>query len=251
MNSLSRLPALHALLALVGCFAFAGCSSTYRFKVDAVKNPEIVEEKHSYRVVSGNPEMNAEDLRFKEAEGYVKTALSSKGMYEAPEGTQAEVVVEVDFGMEEPRTETREYQEPIYAEFRGPPQVVSVPVKDPKTGAVRTVNMIVEGPIRRELIGFQTRVVTVTVYEKYIRITAREAESSEGDRPPREIWSVYVKNEDENDDLREYIPLMVSAAMDSMDENSSSAKEVVLSDKDERVTFVKQGLEDAPKTVAN
>ncbi len=249
--SLRPFSAARALLVLGGCALLAGCGSTYRFKVDAVKNPEVVEEKHSYRIASGNPEMDSEDLRFKEAEGYVKTALSSKGMYEAPPGTQADMVVEVDFGMEEPRTETREFEEPVYAEFRGPPQVMTVPVKDPKTGAVRMVRMIVDGPIRRELIGFQKRVVTVTVYEKYIRITAREAQSSDGDRPPREIWSVYVKNEDENDDLRKYVPLMVSAAMDSMDENSSSAKEVVLKDKDERVTFVKQGLDGTPATAAN
>jgi len=104
------------------------------------------------------------------------------------------------------------------------------------------VDMMVEDPPRQELAGFEDRIVTVTVYEKYIRITAREASGGEGDRPPREIWSVYVKNDDENDNLREYVPLMVSAAMDSVDENGSTAKDVVLNDSDERVTFVKKGL---------
>ena len=239
----SRLgPVLHLGICLVGLLVLAGCGSTYRFKVDAIKNPDVADAKHSYRIASGNPEMDSEDLRFKEAAGYVKTALSSKGMYEAPPGTEAEMIIDVDFGMEEPRTEMRTVSVPIYQYVRQPPRIVRVTVRDPKTGQTRVVEMLVEDPPRQELAGFEERVVTVTVYEKYIRITAREAPGGEGDRPPREIWSVYVKNEDENDNLREYVPLMVSAAMDSVDENGSTAKEVVLNDTDERVTFVKKGL---------
>ena len=233
---------LHGALCVAGLFLLAGCGSTYRFKVDAVKNPDVAEAKHSYRIASANPEMDSEDLRFKEASTYVKTALSSKGMYEAPPGTQAEMVVEVDFGMEEPRTEIRTVSVPIYTYVRQPPRFVKVQIRDPKTGQIREATVMVEDPPRQELVGFEERPVTTTVYEKYIRITAREAPGSDGDRPPREIWSVYVKNEDENDNLREYVPLMVSAAMDSVDENGSTAKEVVLNDSDERVTFVKKGL---------
>jgi len=232
---------LSTSLCLAGLLAFTGCGSTYRFKVDAVKNPDVSVEDKSYRLVSGNPEMDSEDLRFKEASGYVKTALSSKGMYEAPPGTEAEMVIEVDYGMEEPRTEMRTISVPIYVSVHSPPRIVKVQVRDPKTGQVRMVDMVVQDPPREELAGFQERVITVTVYEKYIRITAREA-NTDDDRPPREIWSVYVKNDDESDNLREYVPLMVSAAMDSVDENSSSAKEVVLKDTDERVTFVKKGM---------
>jgi hypothetical protein len=239
----SRLSRIFNAALSLGCLVMlAGCGSTYRFKVDAVKNPDIAEENKSYRLVSANPEMDSEDLRFKEASAYVKTALSSKGMYEAPPGTEADMVIEVDFGMEEPRTEMRTISVPIYVSVRSPPRLVRVQVRDPKTGEMRTVEMMVEDPPQQQLAGFEERIITVTVYEKYIRITAREASGGEGDRPPREIWSVYVKNEDESDNLREYVPLMVSAAMDSVDENSSSAKEVVLNDSDERVTFVKKGM---------
>lgn len=241
------------LLATVGAcmvLGFSGCASTYRFKVDAVKNPDITEQKSSYRLVSGNPQMDSEDLRFKEAAGYVKTALSSKGMYEAPAGTDAEMVIEVDFGMEEPRTETRTVEEPVYVTEYLPPVERMVPMKM-RDGTIKMVRVI-EYPTRQRFVGTKQNVYTVTIYEKYTRITAREAQSSDGERPPRELWSVYVKNDDERDDLRQYVPLMVSAAMDSVAENGSAAKEVVLSDQDERVTFVKKGLQDAPvKTAAN
>lgn len=233
---------LNLAFCLCALLTLAGCGSTYRFKVDAVKNPDVAEEKHSYHIASGNPEMDSEDLRFKEAAKYVKTALSSKGMYEAPPGTEAEMVVEVDFGMEEPRTEIRTVSVPVYIYVSSPPRLVRMRVRDPKTGQIREVEMVVQDPPRQELAGFEEHPQTVTIYEKYIRITARETAGQDGDRPPREIWSVYVKNEDENDNLRDYVPLMVSAAMDSVDENGSTAKEVVLNDSDERVAFVKKGL---------
>jgi hypothetical protein len=223
---------------------FGGCATTYRFKVDAVKNEEspAEEEKKSFSVVSANPEMDEEDLRFQEAKQYVKTALSSKGMYEAPEGTEADTVIEVDFGMEEPRTKFYTVSEPVYAVVGGGTRTVMVPVRDPTTNRVVYVPQVVYDPPQRELIGFQDRVVTVTVYEKYIRVTARETQEEAGDRPPRELWSVYVTNEDESDDIRKYVPLMVSAAMDSMDENTTSQKEIVLKQDDERVVFVKKGM---------
>jgi hypothetical protein len=220
---------------------FSGCATTYRFKVDAVRNDEVSEEKQSYQIVSANPEMDQEDLRFKEAEAFVKTALSSKGMYEAPAGTSAQMVVEVDFGMEEPRTKFQTVSEPVYALVGGGTRTVTVPVTDAK-GNTRYVTYVVYDPPQRELIGFRDRVITYQVYEKYMRITARETPDQAGDRPPRELWSVYVVNEDEKDDLREYVPLMVSAAMDSINENASSKKDVVLRDTDERVTFVKRGM---------
>ena len=240
MHTLLRLaPRALALVSLL--MLGSGCATTYRFKVDAVKNQEIPDEKKSYSVVSANPEMDSEDLRFKEASEYVKTALSSKGMYEAPPGTDAEMVIEVDFGMEEPKTKFQTISEPVYALVGGGARTVTVPVTDSK-GNVRYVTYVVYDPPQRELIGFQDRVITITVYEKYMRITSREAPGQAGDRPPRELWSVYVVNEDEKDDLREYVPLMVSAAMDSINENSSSKKDIVLKDSDDRVVFVKKGL---------
>ncbi|MGH8019332.1 MAG: hypothetical protein ACREIA_13775 [Opitutaceae bacterium] len=226
---------------LVMIFVLGGCATTYRFKVDAVRNQDVQEPKQAYTIVSANPEMDTEDLRFKEAEAYVKTALSSKGMFEAPPGADSQMVVEVDFGMEEPRTKFQTVSEPVYALVGGGTRTVTVPVTDSK-GNTRYVTYVVYDPPQRELIGFRDRVITYQVYEKYLRITARETPGQAGDRPPRELWSVYVVNEDENDDLREYVPLMVSAAMDSINENASSKKDVVLKETDERVVFVKKGM---------
>lgn len=243
MNSVSLL-VRRSVVVLGLASLMGGCATTYRFKVDAVKNadPQVTEEKQSFRIISANPEMDEEDLRFKEAKQYVKTALSSKGMYESPGNSDAEMVIEVDFGMEEPRTKFYTVSEPVYAVVGGGTRTIMVPVRDPVTNRISYVPQVVYDPPQRELVGFQDRVVTVTVYEKYIRVTSRETPEEAGDRPPRELWSVYVTNEDESDDIRKYVPLMISAAMDSMDQNTSSQKEIVLTQEDERVKFVKTGM---------
>lgn len=220
----------------------SGCATTYRFKVDAIKNQEVPEEKQSYRVVSANPEMDEEDLRFKEATDYVRTALSSKGLYEAPTGDDSQMNVELDFGIEEPKVQYHTISEPVYALVGGGTRTIVVPVRDPATGRVTYVTQVIYDPPQRQLVGFQDRVIAVQVYEKYLRITARETADEAGDRPPRELWSVYVSNEDENSDLRTYVPLMVSAAMDSINQNATSQKEIVLRDGDQRVVFVKKGM---------
>lgn len=233
---LRRTAALGGIALLLG-----GCSTSYRFKVDAVKNQEVDDSAQSYLIVNANPEMTDDDLRFQEAADYVRTALSSKGMYEAPEGTEPDLTVEVDFGMEEPRTKYYTVSEPVYAIVGGGTRTVYVPVRDP-SGKIVYVPRVVYDPPTRELVGFQDRVVATTVFEKYLRVSAREVEGGEGDRPPQEAWSVYVSNEDESDDLRKYVPLMVSASMDSINQNSSNQQEIVLKDDDERVTFVTEGM---------
>lgn len=230
------------VLILIGAvLLLSGCASTYRFKVDSIKNNDIPEGVNSYRIASANPEMSENDLRFKEAASYVKTALSSKGMYEAPEGTEPDMHIEIDFGMEEPRITYHTMSEPVYVTKAGATRTILVPVRD-KDGKIRMVAQVVHDPPTQELVGFADRVITVTVYEKYMRITARETPDETGDRPPRELWSVYISNEDESDDLREYVPLMVSASMDSINQNSSQQTEVVLKKDDDRVVFINQGM---------
>jgi hypothetical protein len=218
----------------------AGCTS-YRFTVDAVRNPDAPSHGPAYEVINGNPERDPEDPLVQRANGYVKTALSSKGLYEAPEGTAPNMTVEVDFGTEPPKQEVRTWMEPVYRTIPGERRTYTYTVTDEK-GNTRTVTETVQDPPRQVLAGWREIREVYTLYPKYLRVTAHETPDQAGDRPPRELWSIYVTNEDENSDLEEYLPIMVAAAMDSVDQNSTSARQVVLTKDDERVTFVKRGL---------
>ncbi len=158
------------------------------------------------------------------------------------------MVVEVDYGMEPPRREFKVIEEPVFATIQQPDTIQTVSQRDPKTGRVITYTVRVPGARSRELIGYQERLVSVIVNEKYMELTAKENLLEEsGDVPAQEIWSVRVKNYDENDDLREYLPIMAASVADYVGEDTGTNQSVRLKEKDEVVQFIKRGINKKPE----
>lgn len=212
-------------------------------EVDAVTNPEVDFSGESYVIVPRDPDTDINDLRYKETVEYMKTALSAKGMYEANNPREADMIIEINYGIEPPRQEFRVIEEPIYVSVRGPDRITTVSSVDPKTGKVTTQTVRIPGTIRRELAGYQERVITILINEKYLEMVAVENKMEEsGDTPANEIWSVSVRNLDDSDDLREYLPIMASAATDYIGEDSGAEQKVRLKEDDERVKFIKRGI---------
>ncbi|RKX33788.1 MAG: hypothetical protein DRP71_09275 [Verrucomicrobia bacterium] len=231
----------HRVLGVLSIALLSGCATSYKFKVDAINNPEA-DHGVSYRIANRNPEGGEADLRSQEAAEWVKTALSGKGLYEAESMEAADMIIELEYGMEEPRTKMSTISTPIYAAVGGGIRYIQVPVKD-KNGNVRYSTVAVREPTTRQYVGEKESVIVQTVYEKYMRITARQnPQDDETDAAGAQVWSVYVTNEDEKDDLRQYLPVMASAAIDFIGENSETQQDVKLKDTDEVVTFVKKGL---------
>ncbi|MCH6258295.1 hypothetical protein MLD52_17165 [Puniceicoccaceae bacterium K14] len=230
-------------IALISMFVH-GCKTTYQMEVDAITNPEIDYAGDSYVLVPRDPDTDTNDLRYKETVNWIKTALSAKGMYEATDPLKADMVIEIDYGIEPPRQEFKVVEEPVYMSVRGPDEIRTVANTDPKTGKTTFYQVSVPGRVRRELAGYKERVVSVIVNEKYLEMVAVEnkLEEASGDTPASEIWSVRVRNTDESDDLREYLPIMASAATDYIGEDSDSEQNVKLKEDDERVQFIKRGI---------
>lgn len=230
---------LGAALALL----LSGCNTTYDMEVDAIKNPAI-QDAESYVIIPRDPEQDVNDLRYKETVAYIKTALSGKGMYEAIDATKADMVIEIDYGMEPPRREFQVVEEPVFATIQEPDTVQVVQRQDPKTGRVITYTVRVPGRRSRELVGYQERLVSVIINEKYMELTAKEnmLEAAASDTPAQEIWSVRVRNYDENDDLREYLPIMAASVADYVGEDTGTNHNVKIKENDEVVQFIKRGI---------
>ena len=227
-------------IAGVAALIAGGCASTYTFKVDAINNPEV-EELYSYKIVSTNPEVSEEDLEFKEAAEYIKTVLSAKGMYEAPDVEHADMIIDLSYGVGEPQIEFKTYSQPIYATTGGGYSTVVTPVVDSK-GNVRYVTTTVYHPPRVEMVGMEEKVVPITVYEKYIRLTSRDNTQTDESEAPVQAWSIYVMNKDQSDDIRKYLPLMAAAAIEYVGENTETQQKIKVKEDDEKVSFVKAGL---------
>lgn len=220
----------------------AGCnSSTYKVKVDAITKPVTKSDAQSYKLKSKNPALGDENLRYKEAADFVKTALSGRGMYEAASEDKADMIVELDYGMDAPRTKMERVSVPVYAQVGGGVRYDTVPVTDNKGNTTFRTVAVYEAP-RNELVGYDNVPRQVTIYEKYLRITACENKVASEGRPPAELWSIQASAEDESKDLRKYLPIMVSATIDYIGEDSSNQKVVKVRANGPGVEFVRKGV---------
>ena len=228
-----------ALLALF----LGGCATTYEVKVDAIsQSTDRAAQVQSFEIKSANPSVDEDSLRYKEVAGYIKTALSGKGLYEAPEGQKADVVVSVDYGMDAPRVKYETVSTPVMARVGGGVTYQRVPILDQKGQIIGYRTVAIYEPPRMEVIGYEESVRPVIVYEKYLKVSAREnAPVTEG-RPAAEVWSVNVSAEDESKDLRKYLPILASATADYVGTNTQEEKPVKIKEGDESVAFVKKGL---------
>lgn len=241
MPNLARRAPLWATVAATFAFA-AGCSTTptYKVKVDAISRP-VPPATQSYKLKSKDPRLGEENLRYREAAEFIRTALSGKGLYEAPNDDKADMVVELDFGMEAPRSKIERVSTPVYAQVGGGVRYDSIPVTDARGNtSMRTV--AVYDPPKSELIGYDDVPRMVTIYEKYLKITARENKPASEGRPPTELWSIHASAEDESKDLRKYLPIMAAASVDYIGGDSSNQQVVKVRADGPGVDFIRKGM---------
>lgn len=247
MSSRSSLRA--AVLATVLSAFVAGCAtSPYQVKVDAISKPAPVTAQ-SYRLKSKDPRLGDENLRYREASEFVKTALSGKGLYEAPNEESADMIIELDYGMDAPRSKVERVSVPVYAQVGGRVRYETVPITDSR-GNTSFRNVTVYDPPRSELVGYDDMPRTVTIYEKYLKITARENKAASEGKPPAELWSIHASAEDESKDLRKYLPIMASATVDYIGKDSSNQKLVKVRADGPGVEFIRRGMNTTPANPA-
>jgi hypothetical protein len=241
-----------ALAAVLGIF-LTGCSSnTYTVQVDAISQPaptgttvQATPPPQSYYIRSKNPRLDETTLRYKEVSDYVKTALSGKGMYEAPKPEAADVVIDIDYGMDAPRVKFETVSSPIIintgsrTETRQEQRLIRRPDGSLETITVEVQVMV---PGTTEFIGMREEVTPLVVYEKYLKVSARENKEGAEGRAPAEVWSVNVSAEDKSQELRKYIPILASATADYIGTNTKESKAVKIDEKDDVVKFIKKGM---------
>ena len=228
-------------LWLAGSLVLGGCANYTEVKVDSLAKPNS-EEAISYKIHSANPEISEDSLRHKEAVGFVRTALSGKGMYETTDAEKADMVVDVDYGVGPPQLHHETVSEPIYVTLPGEVRVERVQVGTDRNGNPIYQTVTVQDPPRTEMIGYRDRVITTVVYEKHLHLSAKENKPAAEGRPPSEIWTVDVTSEGESHDLRKTLPVLAAATIDYVGKDSHGQKVIHLKDSDKDIAFVKRGM---------
>ena len=228
----------------------AGCNTTtYVLQVDAISKTAqtaqatpAAKAPQSYRVRAHNPNIPEDNLRYREVSDYVKTALSGKGMYEAPSAETADVIIEIDYGMESPRMKYEAVTKPIMQMQEGIPQREMVPVGSNADGSTKYKVIRVPGLQSMKIVGWKEEIEPIIVYEKFLKVSARENRERAEGRPAPEVWSVNVSAEDQSNELRKYMPILASATADYIGTNTKQEKAVDISENDEAVKFIKKGM---------
>ncbi len=228
-------------LLITACLFSEGCANSTEVKVDSLAKPKA-EEAISYKIHNANPAIAEDSLRHQEAVGFVRTALSGKGMYETADAASADLVVDVDYGIGPPQTRHETVSEPVYLTLPGQVRVERVQVGTDKNGNPIYSTVTVQEPPRTELVGYRDVVVTTVIYEKHLRLTARDNKPASEGRPPSEIWTVDVTSEGESHDLRKALPVLAAATIDYVGKDTHGQKVITLKDTDKDIAFVKKGM---------
>jgi len=214
-----------------------GCQTPDRVTVDALSRPAAVQST-SYRLITTNPEIDPTTLRHKEAERLVKAAMAARGLYEAPDPAEADMIVTLDYGMGEPQSRIETTSRPEFTLTSGGSYPVTVRVGTAADGRPIYQTVYVYEPPRYVYSGEYRRDYMVTTYEKFLSLSARENRSS-ADRPAEEIWTVAVTSEGESDDFRKALPLLAAAAIDYIGTETNGVQTVRIDEDDGAVEFVR------------
>ena len=106
-------------------------------------------------------------------------------------------------------------------------------------------------PSIQTVVGYRDVIVPVIVYEKRLRLTARENKTAEDGKPAPELWSVDIISEGENRELRKVLPILVAASIPYIGKDSHGQKTIRIKDTDKAIDFVKKGMDEPkPSTTA-
>lgn len=235
-----RLPLARAGLLLAGLIV-GGCATTHTVKVDSLAKPKA-EEAISYEIKNRNPLVADDSLRYKEAAGLVKTALSGKGLYEAPPNTKPDMIVDLDYGVGPPQMRRETVSEPVYITIPGQIRTERVQVGTDSQGRPIYQTITVQDPPTTEFAGFREYQITVVVYEKYLKLSAKDNAPVQEGRPPQEIWTVDVTSEGESRDIRRNLPVLVAASIDYIGKDTQGQKTIRIKDTASDIAFVKKGM---------
>jgi hypothetical protein len=219
----------------------AGCANSTLVKVDSLAKPRA-EDAISYQIHSKNGTAGDDTLRYKEAAALVRTALSGKGMYEAHDAEKADLVVEIDYGVGPPQTKMETMSEPVYRVVPGRVVSQTVQVGTDRNGNPIYQTVTYQEPPTTEFDGYREYQVRVTVYEKYLRLSARENKPAAEGRPPSEVWSVDITSEGESKDVRKALPVLAAASIDYVGKDSHGQKTIRIKDTNSDIAFVKKGM---------
>jgi hypothetical protein len=152
------------------------------------------------------------------------------------------MVIDLDYGVGPPQVRRETVSEPVYITLPGQIRTERVQVGTDSQGRPVYQTITVQDPPTTEFAGFREYMVTVVVYEKYLRLTARENKEPVEGQPPVEVWTLDITSEGESKDIRKHLPILVAASIDFVGKDTQGQKTIRIKDTASDIAFVKKGM---------
>ncbi|MCF6218528.1 MAG: hypothetical protein L3J94_07200 [Gammaproteobacteria bacterium] len=217
---LQKVPLLLITLLLSAC-----STSTVHLKLDAITAPDYSTDNPAYQLLSGDPNIDPDDLYFKEFSHYAQQALKEAGLHSTQQKASAQQKIYFSFGINRGTTKRRTYSTPVY-EYTGG-ESISIKEHTIRDGAAATTTTELYVPYRYQLVGRERRSSETTTYKSYLRLEGRS-----NDEQAKQLWMITVEADSANNDLRVLIPLMLSKAQPFIGKNSGKIIEIKASQND-------------------
>lgn len=218
----------------------SGCAQHYRVQVDALRDaeaPAMVGEGQTYVIDRARAGRGAQDLRFQEAARMVEATLDSLGYRRVSDRDEADLVIMVEARMSNPLASTETRAEPVFYRTMGYTRVVRTPVFDSSGNVVSYRSTRVYYPPHSEFLGYSERDRHVTLYDKYLHLSAWTLEAGE---PESEVWTVTVVARDQSSDLRGYLPILLAGAYPYIGESTDGQVVVSIRRDAERIQSIRE-----------
>lgn len=199
--------------ALALFMVLAGCQTINDVTVDAISNtakPLGISYRLEVNDLSGGVEKELQA----EAIACIRNALAARGLYEAPPGTRSDMDITFEYGV-------------------GPPHIKFI-------NNSNSANLL-DPSFPRE-----PGTKPIVVFEKFIKLSAREPAAPSVSSARRvklgdEVWSVHVSVEDTKKDLPPYLPVLASACIDYIGQNSRQEQHLTVKTDDAKVSLRRGG----------
>ena len=115
---------------------------------------------------------------------------------------------------------------------------INLPVYD-KNGLVVSYQTRVVREPPRSYTYWDERLDSSVVFEKYLEIEAYDNRLGSPTSEPEQLWSIVITNSDYSDNVREYLPYMIAAALPYIGEDTGSQIFVSLKQDDPTIDFIR------------
>jgi hypothetical protein len=193
--------------------------------------------KRSYALLPGNKDTSPGDLQFREYATYVHRALAARGLIQARQLEDADVIVFLSYGIGDPRTHYYTYSLPVVGQTG---YSSSTTVGTLSTyGGHGTYSATTTYTPTYGITGYSTHVGSATTYFRFILLDAYDLETYKREKQLTQVWRSTITSTGSSGDLRRVFPVMVAASTRHLATNTGQRIEIVVDEDSSAVRHIK------------